>query len=223
MVRILLVEDEARISRFIERSLRARNYDVDLAFTGPDGLSRALTEDYDLVILDLMLPGMNGAELLTALLDHRPEQRVLVLSAMSDVPMRVRVFDMGAVDFLAKPFAISELLVRVRARLRADPVLEPASAEPWLQVGSMRLDLSRRTLEIQDRTIELTDREFRLLWHLMRRVDQVCSREELLADVWGYSFDPGSNVVDVYVRRLRRKLDTEMIETVRNVGYCLAS
>ena len=139
------------------------------------------------------------------------------------VPMRVRVFDMGAVDFLGKPFAISELLVRVRARLRAEPVLEPVAAEPWLQVGALRLDLSRRSLVIQDRTIELTDREFRLLWHLMRRVNQVCSREELLADVWGYSFDPGSNVVDVYVRRLRRKLDTEMIETVRNVGYCLAS
>ena len=221
--RILLVEDETRISRFIERSLRARSYDVDLSFTGPDGLSRALTGNYDLVILDLMLPGMNGADLLHELLEQRPEQRILVLSAISEVTMRVQVLDMGALDFLGKPFAISELLARVRARLRSDHVLEPVAKEPFLQVGALRLDLSRRTLEVQDRTIDLTDREFRLLWHLMRRVNQVCSREELLADVWGYTFDPGSNVVDVYVRRLRRKLDTEMIETVRNVGYCLAS
>jgi DNA-binding response OmpR family regulator len=223
VARILLVEDETRISQFIERSLRARNYIVESVFTGSDGLSRALADSYDLVILDLMLPGMNGSDVLRELLAQRPEQRVLVLSAMADVTMRVQMLDMGAQDFLAKPFAVSELIARVRARLRSERVLEPPQGEQWLNVGDLRLDLTRHTLEASGRNIELTDREFRLLLHLMRRANQVCSREELLADVWGYTFDPGSNVVDVYVRRLRRKLNGEMIETVRNVGYCLAS
>lgn len=217
MARLLVVEDEVRISRFVERALRAEDFEVDVASTGPQGLACALAVAYDLVILDLMLPGMSGSDVLTELLRHRSDQRVLVLSAVPDVATRVRMLDMGALDFLAKPFAVAELVARVRARLRP----EPSAAAEWLQVGDLRLDLRRHTLFAAERTISLSQREFKLLCHLMQRAGEVCTREELLADVWGYTFDPGSNVVDVYVRRLRSKLRLQRIETVRNVGYSL--
>jgi DNA-binding response OmpR family regulator len=220
MARLLVVEDELRISRFVERALSAQGFEVEVAGTGPQGLARSLGEQFDLVILDLMLPGMNGADLLEQLLLHRPQQRVLVLSAVPDVGTRVRVLDMGALDFLPKPFAVAELIARVRARLRVDAA--PVGAAPeMLEVGDLHLDLRRHTLIDGDRNIALSQREYMLLCHLMQRAGRVCTREELLADVWGYTFDPGSNVVDVYVRRLRSKLDAQRIETVRNVGYCL--
>lgn len=222
MARLLVVEDEVRLSRFVERALRAHGFGVDVAGTGTDGLARALDEPYDLVILDLMLPELSGADLLTRLLRERPEQRVLVLSAVPDVETRVRVLDLGAQDFLAKPFAVTELVARVRARLRSEPpAVEAVRASPWLEVGDLRLDLRRQTLVAGERRISLSQREFTLLAHLMQRAGEVCSREELLAHVWGYTFDPGSNVVDVYVRRLRAKIHVQRIETVRNVGYCL--
>jgi two-component system, OmpR family, response regulator len=217
MARLLVVEDEERIRRLVERALIGQDFEVDVATSGPEGLGLAIARSYDLVILDLMLPGMGGVDVLAQLLQHRPEQRVLVLSALPDIQTRVRVLEMGASDFLVKPFAVAELLARVRVRLRSLPSAEA----PSLDVGDLRLDLSRQTLVSQDRNIPLSQREFRLLAHLMQRVGQVCSREDLLADVWGYGFDPGSNVVDVYVGRLRSKLDNQRIETVRNVGYCL--
>lgn len=221
MARLLLVEDEERISRFVDRALRAHDFTVDVAGTGSQGLVCALASPYDLVILDLMLPGINGADLLEQLLLHRPEQRVLVLSAVTDVATRVRVLDMGALDFLPKPFAVAELIARIRARLRQEPSAEMVAGFPWLRVGGLSLDLAEHTLRAENRRVSLSQREFLLLAHLMRRVGQVCTREELLADVWGLSFDPGSNVVDVYVGRLRSKLDAQRIETVRNVGYSL--
>lgn len=223
MTRLLVVEDEDRLGRFIARALRGQGYDVDIARTGPQGLAEALNHEYDLLLLDLMLPGMNGEDLLKELLRHRPDQRVLVLSAVPDVDVRVQVLELGAVDFLAKPFAVAELTARVRTRLRIEGVAVEAdsASERWLQVGAMRLDLQRHVLQFHARTIRLSQREFLLLEHLMRRAGEVCSREELLADVWGYTFDTGSNVVDVYVRRLRAKLEVQRIETVRNVGYCL--
>ncbi len=221
VARLLVIEDEERISRFVERVLRAQDFDVEVAGTGPDGLARALSEPYDLVILDLLLPGLNGADLLAALLRQRPDQRVLVLSAVPEIETRVRVLNMGALDFLAKPFAVAELVARVHARLRPPPLPEEAVPSAVLRVGNLSLDLRRNTLITHDRSISLPLRECLLLAHLMQRVGQVCTRAELLADVWGYTFDPGSNVVDVYVRRLRSKLDVERIETVRNVGYSL--
>jgi two-component system OmpR family response regulator len=224
MEQLLIVEDEDRLGRFIARALRGQGYEVDIARTGPEGLACALAREYDLLLLDLMLPGMGGADVLKELLRHRPDQRVLVLSAIPDVDVRVKVLELGAVDFLAKPFAVAELAARVRTRLRIEPVAAgPASSstENWLEAGGLRLDLRRHVLVLVGRTISLSQREFLLLAHLMQRAGEVCSREELLADVWGYTFDPGSNVVDVYVRRLRTKLDIQRIETVRNVGYCL--
>ncbi len=217
MEQLLVVEDEDRLGRFIARALRGQGYDVDVARTGPEGLACALARQYDLLLLDLMLPGMGGADVLQELLRHRPEQRVLVLSASPDVDVRMKVVELGAVDFLAKPFAVAELAARVRTRLR----IEPVAADNWLEVGALRLDLRRHVLVLVDRTIPLSQREFLLLAHLMQRAGEVCSREELLADVWGYTFDPGGNVVDVHVRRLRSKLEVQRIETVRNVGYCL--
>lgn len=220
MTRLLVVEDEERLGRFVARALCAEGYDVDVALTGPEGLAGALTGSYALLLLDLMLPGMDGADVLRELLRQRPDQRVLVISAIPDVDVRVQVLELGAVDFLAKPFALAELTARVRARLRGEPSV-PAASSHWLDVGGLRLDLRRHELVHAGRTISLSQREFLLLAHLMQRAGEVCSREELLVDVWGYTFDPGSNVVDVYIRRLRSKLDTEQIETIRNVGYCL--
>lgn len=217
MARLLVVEDEVRIGRFVERALTADGFEVDLAGSAPEGLASALAVAYNLIILDLMLPGMNGADLLAELLRRRPDQRVLVLSAVPEVGVRVRVLDMGALDFLAKPFAVAELVARVRARLRT----ESTGGSEWVQVGDLTLDVRRRVLRVDGRTIPLPEREFDLLNHLMKHAGQVCTREELLAEVWGLQFDPGSNVVDVYVRRLRSKLDLQRIETVRNVGYAL--
>jgi DNA-binding response OmpR family regulator len=222
MSRLLVVDDEERIRQLMRRVLESEGYVVDTAATGSDGLDKAAGYPYGLVVLDLMLPDMSGSDVLAGLLAGGGEtRRVLVVSAVPEIGQRVRVLDMGALDFLPKPFAIAELLARIRARLR-DPA--QATTPRMLLVGELRLDTQRRVLVDGDRTVPLSQREYLLLNHLMRRAGEVCSREELLNDVWGYRFDPGSNVVDVYVRRLRAKLDaTEMIETVRNVGYCLVA
>jgi two-component system, OmpR family, response regulator len=217
VARMLVVEDDDRIARLVTRALEADGYAVDRAATGPEGLSSALARDFDLVILDLMLPGMDGAEVLDRLIEQRPEQRVVVLSAVPEIGARVACLEAGAADFVGKPFAVAELLARVRARMRAPA---PGGSNPWLSVGPVRLNLRLHRATVGDREISLTLREFMLLQHLMQRVGQACSRAELLADVWGLTFDPGSNVVDVCVRRLRTKLDSpERVETVRNVGY----
>jgi DNA-binding response OmpR family regulator len=217
--RLLVVDDEERLRRLLLRVLQAEGFIVNTASTGADGLDQVRARRYDLVVLDLMLPDMHGSEVLAEMVTHQPATRVLVLSAVPEIGLRVQVLDMGALDFLPKPFAVAELLARVRARLRAG-VTGPGHR--FLQVGDLRLDAHRRTLVVAGRSVPLSQREFVLLNHLMQRVGQVCSRGELLTDVWGYDFDPGSNVVDVYIRRLRAKLDVKnRIETVRNVGYSL--
>jgi two-component system copper resistance phosphate regulon response regulator CusR len=153
---------------------------------------------------------------LQGLMESRPDQRVLVLSALSDVETKVRCLEFGASDYLSKPFSLAELIARVRARLR-QPAAGPRPR--FLRGGTMTLDLTRRVAEVRGRRVSLSEREFLLLEHLMRQEGDVCSRQRLLADVWDYSFDPGSNVVDVCVGRLRAKLGGDVIETVRNVGY----
>lgn len=216
MGRVLVVEDDDRIARMVARALETDGYAVDRVSNGPDGLSVALVRQFDLLLLDLMLPGMSGTEVLAKVVEQRPGQRVIVLSAMAEIGLRVACLDAGAVDFVAKPFALAELLARVRARIR-DPA--PVASQR-LVVGPVHLDLRLRRATVAGRRVDLPLREFLLLRHLMQRVGQACSRAELLADVWGISFDPGSNVVDVCVRRLRGKLDTTArLETVRNVGY----
>jgi DNA-binding response OmpR family regulator len=212
-----VVEDDDRIARLVARALRDDGHVVDLAETGQYALDAALAVEFDLVVLDLMLPGMAGTEVLDRLVGARPDQRVVVLSAVPEIGTRVACLEAGAADFLGKPFAVAELLARIRARMRCPA---PGAEKRWLSVGPVRLDLRLRRAAVTGRQVELSLREFLLLQHLMERVGQACSRTELLADVWGLLFDPGSNVVDVYVRRLRSKLDNpERVETVRNVGY----
>jgi len=220
MARVLVVEDDEGIGRLVTRALASDGHDTERVSTGPEGLAAALANDFELVILDLLLPGMGGGEVLERLVQERPEKPVLVLSAVSEIGARVAVLEAGAADFLAKPFAVAELLARVRARLRWRAA---GTASGTLRAGPVVLDLRRRRARINGADLALPHREFMLLLHLMSRPGQVCTRRELLADVWGLHFNPGSNVVDVYVRRLRGKLDRpDRIETVRHVGYAFA-
>lgn len=211
-----MVDDEPRIVSFVSRALAAEGFQVDDAQDGLRALELASTGSYELIVLDLLLPGLDGLSVLQGLMETRPDQRVLVLSALSDVETKVRCLEFGASDYLSKPFSLAELLARVRARLR-QPGTGPR--HQWLRGGDLTLDLTRRTVEMDGRSVTLSEREFLLLEYLMRQQGEVRSRQRLLADVWGYSFDPGSNVVDVCVGRLRAKLGGDVIETVRNVGY----
>ncbi|RCG28618.1 DNA-binding response regulator [Sphaerisporangium album] len=216
MPRIMVVDDEPRICRFVSRALERDGHVVQWVGTGEQALRLADTEEFALVVLDLMLPQLSGIDVLRQMLERRPGQRVLVLSAIGDVAAKVECFASGAVDYLSKPFALAELVARVRIRA-AEPARPPSRR--WIRAGHVALDLHRRTADLDGRSVQLTQREFVLLSHLMRRADQVCGREELLTDVWGHAFDAASNVVDVYVRRLRTKLGADSIETIRNVGY----
>jgi DNA-binding response OmpR family regulator len=220
-MRILVVEDEARILAFLTRGLEAEGYTAVAADNGRDGLALAASGAWDLVVLDLLLPGLSGLQVLRELHRVRPRLPVLILSARSDLQTKLRGFELGATDYVAKPFALDELLARVRVQLR---VARPVEDEHLLQAGRVALDLARRQARIGELVTDLSDREFRLLHHMLLHAGEVISRERLLAEVWGYGFDPGSNVVDVCVRRLRQKLGPEApIETVRNAGYRLAA
>lgn len=220
--RVLVVDDEPRLVMLLDRLLSAANYQVTTASTGSTGLHEAKTGRYDLVILDLMLPDLSGETVLDKLLAARKDSKVLVLSSVSDIARRVGVLDNGAIDFLSKPFSGAELLARVRARIKPEPLFDNSSSRFLIGAG-LELDLESCELHIDGRRIELSQREFVLLSHLLRRTPAVCSRQELLATVWGIGFDPRSNVVDVSIRRLRSKLTTNRIETVRNVGYRLVA
>jgi two-component system copper resistance phosphate regulon response regulator CusR len=217
---LLVVDDEPRIARFVSRALGSQGHVVETAGTGEEALLKARDRDFDLVVLDLLLPGLDGHEVLRQMVLQDRGMRVIVLSAVGDVESRVQCLRAGAVDYLAKPFAVAELLARVDSRLTEAPAAAP---ERWLEVGAMRLDLHRRVLHDGNRCTTLSQREFILLGHLMRRAGEVCTRDELLSDVWGFCFDPGSNVLEVYVARLRSKIDRWHIETVRNVGYCFSA
>jgi two-component system OmpR family response regulator len=217
VARLLIVEDDERLGQLLTRALERDGHVTERAGSGPEGLATALASDFELILLDLLLPGMPGEEVLKCLVLERPEQPVLVLSAVPEIDTRVAMLEAGAADFLGKPFALAELLARVRIRARSPA---PGATDESLRVGPVRLDLRRRHAQINGTDLELPQREFLLLLHLMSRAGEVCRRGELLADVWGLTFNPGSNVVDVYVRRLRSKLDRpDRIETVRHVGY----
>lgn len=216
--RLLMIDDEPEIRNLVSRALSSAGFKVDCAADGRSGLAMALQGRHELVVLDLMMPGLDGVGVLRNLMAERPAQPVLVLSAVGDVTSKVRCLELGAADYLPKPFAVAELVARVRARLRQKAA---GGDDRWLRAGRITLDTERRTAEFEGRSVVLSEREFLLLQHLMRRSGDVCRRAELLADVWGYAFDPGTNVVDVYVGRLRGKLGVDLIETVRNVGYCL--
>jgi DNA-binding response OmpR family regulator len=216
MLRILVIEDESRIRSFLSRALEAEGFAVDGADNGPDGLERALRGIHDLVILDLLLPRLDGLTLLRELRRHSQDLPVVIVSARSDLPTKLRGFNLGANDYLAKPFALDELIARVRAQLRT----HGNGHDGLLQAGELILDPARRQARIGDAEIDLSDREFRLLHHLVKHAGEVVTRDSILSVVWGCHFDPRSNVVDVCVRRLRRKLgDDAPIETIRHAGY----
>lgn len=220
MARLLVIEDEASLRSFLVRVLEREGHVVLTASTGPEGVRAASEHEIDAVLLDLMLPGCDGFEVLRRIIENDAQQRVLVVSGVPDVASRVRCLDDGAVDFLVKPFATAELVARLNARLMHTG---PNNTQRWLRCGDVVLDLERRCVTVNGRDVPFSQREFVLLTHLVRKSGRVCSRDELLASVWGYTYRPGSNVVDVYVSRVRTRLPRQVIETVRNVGYSFAA
>jgi DNA-binding response OmpR family regulator len=218
VTRILIAEDEERIVSFLEKGLRASGYSTVAVATGPDALALARDDSFDLLVLDLGLPGLDGQEVLRRLRARGERLPVVILTARAGVDDTVAGLEGGADDYVAKPFRFEELLARIRVRLRDG---RPPQEVTVLRAGAVVLDLRTRRAAVDGSTVELTAREFALLETLLRHAGQVLSREQLLSHVWGYDFDPGSNVVDVYVRYLRRKLGTDVIETVRGMGYRL--
>jgi len=212
---ILVVEDEPGIVAFLERGFEAAGYTVVTTTDGPTGLVLSQRDEVELVVLDLGLPGLSGEEILLRLRQLRPSLPVIVLTAKSAVADRVSNLDAGADDYVVKPFSFSELLARVRARLRAPD--QPAASA--LAVNGVVLDLLTRRVTVGDEAVHLSAREFSLAEVLLRHPGHVLSKAQLLDQVWGYDFDGGSNVVEVYIRHLRRKLGADRIETVRGVGY----
>jgi two-component system OmpR family response regulator len=253
--RILIVDDEPKILSFIGRALSAAGYGTEFAGNGADALHRGLEHRYDLIILDLVMPDMDGRQVLGGLLAARPEQAVIVLSCVADVAAKVDLLERGAQDYLTKPFSLAELLARVRVRLRseahhAEPAAldqagpaatrrghplavppqqasrhsaGPHSAGDVIRAGQVTLDIARLVADIGHGPVPLTRLEFLLLRELAEHAGQSVSKGRLLASVWGYDFDPGSNVVDVCVKRIRSKLGFDLIKTVRGEGYQLLS
>ena len=223
-MRILVVEDEARIRAFLARAFQAEGFVVDVVADGEKGLERALSGTYDGVILDLLLPGQDGLEILRQLHVRDQSVPVLILSARSDIATKLRGFELGAVDYIVKPFSLDELLARLRLHMRRRGGGVSSGDGGVLRVGVLALDLTRRQARMGDTVADLADREFRLLHFLMLHPGEVISRQRLLSEVWGFDFDPRSNVVDVCVRRLRRQLGPDApIETIRNAGYRAAA
>jgi two-component system response regulator QseB len=216
MTRILIAEDEPRLASFLEKGLRSSGFTTMVAPDGERAAVMVRDDEFDLLILDLGLPGKDGMDVLRELRREGQRLPVIILTARGDPADRVRGLDSGADDYLAKPFHFEELLARVRVRLRAGDRPEESRV---LRVGDVSLDLRTRWARVGDETIELSTREFELLRTFLEHPDQVLTREQLLAHVWGYDYDPGSNIVDVYVGYLRRKLGTRRFETVRGVGY----
>jgi two-component system, OmpR family, response regulator len=222
--RILVVDDEPEVGGLVERVLAADGYVVGRACDGKDGLRQALEGGWGLIILDLIMPEMSGSEMLARLRRDRPDQPVMILSCVSDVLTKVRCLDLGAQDYLTKPFQLAELLARVRVRLRDDhPKDDGHLIDEVVQVGELSLDVGRLQADAGSGPVPLTRLEFLFLRILMDHAGQAVPKDQLLASVWGLDFDPGSNVVDVCVRRLRSKLGFDLIKTVRGSGYQLAS
>lgn len=223
MTPILLIEDEERIARFVTKGLKAEGFSVTVADTGQEGLGLALTGSFDLIILDLGLPDIDGFDVLRRLRVHDEHVPVIILTARSSAQDTVSGLTGGADDYMPKPFRFAELVARVRLRLRGTGGGAPAAPEdPVLRHADLELDPVAHDVRIGGRSVDLSAREFALAEEFLRHPGQALSREQLLDSVWGYDFDPGSNVVDVYVRYLRGKIGAERIVTVRGVGYRLA-
>ena len=216
---ILVVEDEIKITRFIKRGLEMEHYTVDVAYDGKEALEKAEVNTYDLIILDIMLPKMNGIEVCRKLRDKKLETPIIVLTARDTVDDRIKGLDAGADDYMTKPFAFGELLARIRALLRREKTLKTTK----LQVGDLTLDPATHEVHRGGKEIQLSSKEYRLLDYMMRRPGQVCTRTMIGEHIWGYNFTDDSNVIDVYISYLRRKVDNgfrdKLIHTVRDVGY----
>ena len=222
-MRILLVEDEPALADFLGRALRAEGYTLRVAYDGTAAERAALADEVDLVLLDAMLPGKSGFDVLRDVRARKPDLPIIMLTARGTVEDRVNGLDLGANDYVTKPFSLSEVLARVRANLR-----QPGQASSaQLEAGELSLDLRTRRVDLAGRSVELSTREFDLLAYLMRHPGQVLSRAQILDAVWGHDFDPETKVVETYVSSVRRKLADDgkptPIETIRNVGYRLVS
>jgi len=222
-MRVLVVEDDPEVARYLVKGLRESGYTVDHAATGSEGLARASGESYDVLIVDRMLPGLDGLTLIETLRKAGKTTPVLILSALGDVDQRVRGLKAGGDDYLTKPFAFTELLARLEAVLRRGAASK--TPQTVLKIGDLELDLLSRTVKRGGTAINLQPREFRLLEYLMRHAGHVVTRTMLLEGVWDYHFDPQTNVIDVHVSRLRQKVDRgfpkPLIHTVRGAGYSL--
>lgn len=218
-MKILVIEDDPTVGQFVKRGLEEQRWTVDLAENGNDGESLAITGDYDLVILDMRLPGKSGMEVLHDLRARNFQRPVLVLTAQDAVDAKVQTLRAGADDYVTKPFAFEELLARVEALARRPR----AMASPLMQVGDLTLDIDTREVRRGDTPIELTPKEYTVLEYLMRHHGRVMSRTLITEYAWGYHFDPGTNIVDVVINHLRKKIDADhakkLISTVRGVGY----
>jgi DNA-binding response OmpR family regulator len=220
-MRILVVEDEKKTASFIRKALQAEGFAVDVCHNGEDALSAPAVTPYDVIVLDIMLPGRDGLSLLRHWRQNRQSTPVLLLSARGEVNERVEGLNIGADDYLPKPFALVELIARVRALTRRSG----ENKSVVLKVADLSLDTVTHLAERGGKRIELTAREYRLLEYLMRSAGRLCGRMMILEKVWDYSFDPGTNLVDVYVKRLRQKVDADfepkLLHTVRGTGYVL--
>lgn len=213
--RVLAIDDEPGILRFVSRALHADGMEVETASTGEDGLRMARSGNFDVILLDLVMPGTDGVSVLRRLLRRQPNQSVIVLSCLADTRSKVQLLDMGAVDYLGKPFALEELLARIHARMRERTSPEDGT----LTSKQFALDPVRHEVMAGSHAVLLTRRESTLLAELMRHSGSTVSKQQLLSSVWGFYFSPDTNVLDVYVRRLRTKLGADAIATVRGVGY----
>jgi two-component system copper resistance phosphate regulon response regulator CusR len=220
-MRVLLIEDEEKVTRFVARGLKAERYAVDVALDGRSGLDHVTAYSYDLIILDLNLPGLSGTDLLKHIRKGHPNVPVLILTARDSIEDKIKNFEEGADDYLTKPFAFAELLVRVKALLRRGPVTNSTT----LRVGELELDRVVHKVKRGDKPIDLTSKEFSLLEYLMINAGRVLSRTMIVEHVWDQSFEGLTNIVDVYVRQLRKKIDDghnqKLFRTVRGVGYSI--
>ena len=219
MTHILIVEDEPRIVTFLEKGLQSNGFVTTTVLDGAAAVPMALEGDFDVMILDLGLPKKDGLKVLEEIRGQGAQIPVLILTARDDIQDKVTGFESGADDYLTKPFRFEELLARVRARLRPMMAAASQSADLTLRQGDITLDLRTHKAKVSERPVELSAREFTMLEVFLRHPGQVVSREQLLNSVWGYDYDPGSNVVDVYVGYLRKKIGGDAIETVRGMGY----
>ncbi|GAK03747.1 two-component response regulator [Geomicrobium sp. JCM 19037] len=221
---ILVIEDEKRLARLLTLELMHEGYEAEAIYDGESGLDMAINGKWDLILLDVMLPGLSGLEVLRRYRRLNSTTPIIMLTARNEVPDRVSGLDLGANDYLSKPFETEELLARIRVQLRSQPTSEEQKENAVLEFEGLRLDPRTREVYREDTHIELTRREFDLLQYLLANQGQVLEREQLIQTVWGYDYYGDTNVVDVYIRYLRKKIDADhspLIHTVRGIGYVL--